>query len=438
MRHAVKISHIFFLTVGLVASAGNAQTNVLGRSTDTFTAENAIVDTAIPFAIGAREAQQSLRGSYGWPTFQEGLVEGVYFRFDPDGYARFSPNPRLDVDVFEVICKSRTRVCVARKDGLNMFLDERGQLQLKFESVTPNDTFFVSEGISEIQIPSRILQPLDTQMENLLATGGELIVRRGGEEISKFSLKGFVATVAFLRWIQAGQNYAVLPRDWPVPNSSQPEVHNMKVAENWQTPMPQPHNVVSGVSDVQAELRELRLAIAGLSQRADGLTGAHTDPGRPDSQDAAALMEVAEKLQSELERLGTFQDDERELFAEVDQGSNTNTAPPAEGSIMSAGQKIEYLMTKLGLDMHTAVAVVEMAESDAKLSGPAANQNSDALIESASDTTFGNSVVDQILEELEMEVGSDTNLGVDHLSQSGARVENYELLTSYFRSVVFP
>ena len=72
---------------------------------DSFASENAVLDTSILFAIGAREARQELRGAFGWPTFQEGLVEGVYFRFDPDGYARFAPTPRLDTDVFEVICR---------------------------------------------------------------------------------------------------------------------------------------------------------------------------------------------------------------------------------------------------------------------------------------------------------------------------------------------
>ena len=59
---------------------------VTADDSDSFTPENAILDTSILFAIGAREARQELRGSFGWPTFQEGLVEGVYFRFDPDGY----------------------------------------------------------------------------------------------------------------------------------------------------------------------------------------------------------------------------------------------------------------------------------------------------------------------------------------------------------------
>ena len=160
----VALSHVVLGGLSL------AQTATAPVRVEEFTAENAIMDTSIPFAIGASEARQSLRGAFGWPTFQEGLVEGVYFRFDPDGYARFSPNPRLDVDVFEVLCKSRTQECHGRKAGLTVFLTPQGQLQLALEGVIAGDGFYLSEGVSEIQIPERVLQPLDLQMENLLAS----------------------------------------------------------------------------------------------------------------------------------------------------------------------------------------------------------------------------------------------------------------------------
>ena len=77
------ISCALFLALG-VAAPGFGQ-DIANRGEDDFAPENAIIDVSIPFAIGAREARQELRGAFGWPTFQEGLVEGVYFRFDPDG-----------------------------------------------------------------------------------------------------------------------------------------------------------------------------------------------------------------------------------------------------------------------------------------------------------------------------------------------------------------
>ncbi|MFY0662037.1 MAG: hypothetical protein JXR15_16200 [Shimia sp.] len=214
------------------------------RSAEAFASENAILDTAIPFAIGAREARQALRGAFGWPSFQEGLVEGMYFRFDPDGYARFAPTPRLDVDVFEVICRPRTYACAARKDGLEVFLTDRGQLQMRLENALAGDMFFVSEGVSEIQVPERILQPLDVQLELLLGAGGELSTRRGGTEVSRVSLKGFSAVTAYLRWIAARQDYAVLPRGWPVPNAE--TAGGMTKPAAWNSPMPQPQVVAPG------------------------------------------------------------------------------------------------------------------------------------------------------------------------------------------------
>ncbi|MFY0617621.1 hypothetical protein [Shimia sp.] len=219
------------------------------RTPEAFASENAILDTAIPFAIGAREARQVLRGSFGWPSFQEGLVEGVYFRFDPDGYARFAPTPRLDVDVFEVICRPRTYACAARKEGLEVFLTDRGQLQVKLENALSGDLFFVSEGVSEIQVPERILQPLDVPLELLLGSGGELSARRGNSEVVRVSLKGFSAVTAYLRWIAANQDYSVLPRGWPVPNADRISSGTMTQPAAWNSPMPQPQVIAPGYAE---------------------------------------------------------------------------------------------------------------------------------------------------------------------------------------------
>lgn len=444
------------LMIGALAILGlsgllQAQTSLQGQSSEVFASENAIIDTAIPFAIGAREAQQSLRGSYGWPTFQEGLVEGVYFRFDPDGYARFSPNPRLDVDVFEVICKARTNLCMARKDSLNMFLNDRGHLQLKFESVTPNDMFFISEGISEIQIPTRILQPLDSQLETLLATGDELIVRRGGEEISKTSLKGFVATVSFLRWIQADQDYAVLPRDWPVPNSNtQVSSASGLTTSNWRSPTPQPHFVQptgvplsNGSHEIEAELRELRRAIRDLSVSAGPSTAAETSQPTNSAQpsQADALMEVADKLQAELDRLQANQLAPTPTHApqEMPRFPEPTTDYPALDNTLSAGQKIEYLMRELGLDMRTAVAVIEMAEQGTQPLQQTAQQSPASIATTPTDASMPqSSLVDQILKELEAEISADVPLEEPVMTPPLITVQEYQLISSYFRSVALP
>lgn len=210
---------ITLAAVFLVTSA-TAYAQTEARSPELFDSRNAIIDTAIPFAIGAREAQQSLRGSFGWQTFQEGLVEGVYYRFDPDGYARFAPTPRLDQDQFEVICIPRSFICSGQKGALHLSLTQRGQLQIQLENLGAGDQFFLFDGTTELPLPARILEPLDIRTESLLMSGGELITKRNGQLVNNISLSGFSAVAAYIRWVAAGQDYSVLPRNWPIPNSA--------------------------------------------------------------------------------------------------------------------------------------------------------------------------------------------------------------------------
>lgn len=185
------------------------------ENTETATA---ILDTSIPFAIGAREGEQTIRGSFGWPTFQEGFVEGVYFRFDPDGYARFSTSPRLDDDVFEVRCQNATTLCIAQKNGLEIGLTAQGRPQIRISGVTPADTFFISDRKNELPLPNSILGPIDQRLETLLSTDGDLIIRRELETLQTLSLSGFAATVTYLRWVAQNQASFVFPRSWPTPS----------------------------------------------------------------------------------------------------------------------------------------------------------------------------------------------------------------------------
>ena len=100
MRFLFKLCLVIVAAIAALAAPLHTQS----AQQEGFENTTEILDTGILFAIGAREAEQALRSSFGWPTFQEGFVDQVYFRFDPDGYARFSPNPRLDDNVFEVVC----------------------------------------------------------------------------------------------------------------------------------------------------------------------------------------------------------------------------------------------------------------------------------------------------------------------------------------------
>ncbi|NRB05222.1 MAG: hypothetical protein HRU30_18365 [Rhodobacteraceae bacterium] len=197
-------------------SAARAQTT----PTTEFAPEDAIMDTSIAFVTGAQEARQDLRGSFGWATYQEGLVEGVYFRFDPDGYAHFAPSPRLDTDVFEVLCRPGTTSCVARKGPLSVFLNAQNQLQLRLEDFRSGDRIFIAEGLTEIELPAQVMMPLENRLVSLLSVGGEFITRRGEAEASRVSMTGFGPVTTYLKWVSAGQSATVLPRGWPVPASS--------------------------------------------------------------------------------------------------------------------------------------------------------------------------------------------------------------------------
>ena len=428
---------------------------------EVFTAENAIVDTAIPFAIGAREAQQSLRGSFGWPTFQEGLVEGVYFRFDPDGYARFSPNPRLDIDVFEVICRSRTILCRARKDPMSMHLTNEGMLQLEFEAISQNDTFFVSEGLSEIQVPARILHPLDTQMENLLATGGNLIIRRGDKEVAKLSLKGFVAAASYLRWVAARQDYSVLPRGWPVPNSV-PTTATVPTTA-WPSQQPKVNNVLpvavvsannlTGQADqrteqIASELRELRRMISELP------TGQETRPSQfepmprqqpdPGTANAEALKAVADQLQAELDLLRQQPQAAPLPQPVVPEPSSAAPVLATEGTEDQTLRKLEYLVTQMGFDMKTAVAVLEMSQTPTQAPMPVSAPSAapmgamQAPMNAPLPPVQNTNLVDQILRELEAEIEMPAAPEPAPAAQPQVTVEEYQLLSTYFKSVALP
>jgi hypothetical protein len=194
----------------------------------------AILNTSIPFAIGAREGEQTIRGSFGWPTFQEGFVEGVYFRFDPDGYARFSSSPRLDEDVFEVRCQNASTICVAKKDGLEIGLTAQGRPQIRISGITPADRFFISDRKNELPLPNTILGPIDQRLETLLSSGGELIIRRELEKLQTLSLSGFSATVTYLRWVAQNQASFVFPRGWPAPSQQAgPKNNGLTLPDTW-------------------------------------------------------------------------------------------------------------------------------------------------------------------------------------------------------------
>ena len=446
MMRSLMLSTAITLCLGQYVSA-QTQDETL-RNAEAFAPENAIVDTSIPFAIGAREARQELRGAFGWPTFQEGLVEGVYFRFDPDGYARFAPSPRLDTDVFEVICRPGTLNCQGRKGLLSIYLNGNGALQLDIAEVGDGDTMFLIEGASELQLPKRILGPLDERMELLLGSGGELLIKRGELKVARISLAGFSAVAAYLRWITARQDYGVLPRGWAVPNSSAPQ--GDPIAVNWQvSPAGQQNQPIferqekpannpiaspatqQGSNEVLLNINELRDLLSASNDEAQPKSRLEIQPQSTvvreqsfaDSdqtqisalQDTArALLEAAETLQKD-----TVRTDENMAFQNHQSGESPKRL----------ANQLDYLMTEFGLDAKTALALIER-EHDSELLQD--NEAKLRIAPSSGNIEPSGDIVLDILAELR---GQPSGPNLREESDDGFSRDEYQLLSDYFKSV---
>lgn len=419
-----------------LASPGLAQ-QVPTDETASFTSENAILDTSILFAIGAQEARQELRGSFGWPTFQEGLVEGVYFRFDPDGYARFSPSPRLDADVFEVICRPRTYTCMGRKNGMAVALTSRGTLQLRMENVVETDQFFVADGVSELPLPQNILQPLDPRLELLLSSGGELVVKRREAEAERLSLVGFSAVAAYLRWISARQDYVVLPRGWPIPNSdSNVASIGLTQAANWQSPMPQPliPQAVPLETDQasQAQITEIaetsKEAFALLKEIADpSLNQVNMAPAMSTPDTNSLLFELKLSIDALTEQLKSFDMAYPKPLAVVSEGADPVQNKMIGGETVelqvsaskkvaedtSLGRQLEFLINEIGLPADLALLVAQRGGD-----------------EEMRQTEDQSDVIAEILSELKTQLQAETPPASGRENSA-----DYKLLTEYFRSV---
>lgn len=404
----------------LIASAAFAQQSTTAPE-DSFTLDAAILDTSIPFAIGAHEARQELRGAFGWPTFQEGLVQGVYFRFDPDGYARFSPTPRLDTDVFEVICRPRTHVCMARKDNLTLTLNSRNQFQMQLENVTGADEFSLAEGISELQLPNNLLQPLDGRMELILSSGGELVVSRAKKEVDRISLKGFAAVTSYLRWVAAQQSYTVLPRDWPVPNSGTATAEITK-PQQWASPMPKPLAVDQTAPDAEvAEVRgELRI-LRELLLKNDTATPTESR----DTDKLSELQSALDALADQIDTLKSMEDSGSDMqrpqvapVRRVDAVApvTISAEAPSENDAQQMARRMEYLMTEIGLEPDVALMLLQQGENNAAIPADEMSPN----------------VVDDLLNELRASLPAPV---LAEQTTTEVSAEEYQLLTTYFRSV---
>ncbi len=423
-----RISGAVFALITVFSLPGQAQQSVLATD-GAFATENAILDTSILFSIGAREARQELRGAFGWPTYQEGLVEGVYFRFDPDGYARFAPTPRLDTDVFEVICRPRTHVCLGRKDALLVTLNARGQVELQVENLGASDTFAVADGINELPLPASILQQLDSRMEILLSSGGELVVRRADEEVERISLKGFAAVTTYLRWVAAQQDYQVLPRGWPVPNSGRvAQTPGLTQIQRWQSATLQPGNrniaiprstafdptvnvrqaSAGHVSEVKDELKSLRNLLEKREQ---------IDPPHKQTAYDTELAQLHVMIENLARQVQALQPTHGETAGQPQAQPDKRIRPVGSDSQpgTSFAERLDYLMTEIGLEPEVALMLLQQGTvSDTTENDP---------------TDFVQTLVRDIRAEL-------PEIAAKPAAKPAVSAQEYQVLTEYFRSVL--
>lgn len=307
-----KLAYMTALSVAcLVATPHSGSSQTVGQGAES---AEAVLNTSVMFAIGAREAQQQIRGSFGWPTFQEGFVDGVYFRFDPDGYARFSTSPRLDEDVFEVICATGSVVCAAKKGPIEVGLTVEGKVQLRIAGITPDDSFHVLDRKTELPLPPSVLDPLDARLETLLSSGGDLVVRRAQETIQTISLSGFYAVTTYLRWVAQQQSARVFPRGWPVPAQTNGQPSNgLTQPDQWVPPNSAPQQVATtfqslvGGGQVNPQLNPTstsgRQTNFGVIQNNRGAVASTPLDSNPQSAQINDLQQMILNVQSQLQVL---------------------------------------------------------------------------------------------------------------------------------------
>jgi hypothetical protein len=212
------------LALSVTCSYAQAEGNV---PAPTFSPEDAILDTGIPFAQGATQKTQELRGSFGWPVYQEGQVRGIFYRFDPDGFARFSPEAKLDSNVFEVTCIQRTYSCSAVRGPLLLGLDAGLMATIQISDIREGDRFFLVEGATSIEIMAADLANLRQENEAPMDSNGNLRILRGEDLVADIPLVGFGVTLAYLRWTASGQSSMALPADWPQAMPAMPVSPNL-------------------------------------------------------------------------------------------------------------------------------------------------------------------------------------------------------------------
>lgn len=156
------------------------------------------LDTSRPFASDAVEQEAYLRHPPGWSVFQEGMAGGLHYRFDPDGYARFSKDLRFGPDGWEVTCTDWPQAaCLGRRGSVQLRLSPDGERRLEVVDVLPGETFKREDSAGSLGAfwPAAELPPT-------LLSARALVSTRTGERLP---VDGAEIVATYMAWVQSGQ-----------------------------------------------------------------------------------------------------------------------------------------------------------------------------------------------------------------------------------------
>jgi hypothetical protein len=162
-------------------------------------AQVAIVDTTRPFVKGAVEQESAMRGPMGWPTYQEGMAGPLYYRLDPDGYARFGPSERLDADYWEVTCSPDPVDCIGRRGDVTLRVESDGLPSVELENAAPQDRFRLDSAATEALTLDEIASPARAPV---LLAASVLTAEESGRSMP---VDGLAAVAAYIRWAEGAQ-----------------------------------------------------------------------------------------------------------------------------------------------------------------------------------------------------------------------------------------
>ncbi len=219
------------LRVGVVCYLFGAPTASLAVESPNLVETITTIDTSIPFAPGAEEHLINVRGPFGQPSFQQGFIEGMHFRIDPDGGALFSRDPRLRNNVFEVECENGITSCIAKRGAVRLSIDTDGLLIFGLDADAAFDAIYLGYGPFDIDQLEDSWKKLNTSLNtvsvDVLAGYDQMVAVKDGKLAQKIPLEGILVVGTYLKWVVDGQPVKVLPASWEDAHEEEPNLNQI-------------------------------------------------------------------------------------------------------------------------------------------------------------------------------------------------------------------